>query len=395
MGCVDDRQPALFPSGAPVRTVPGAAAGARGRAECASRDWNRGCRAAQNQRLVPLNPPWSICALVGVLANLSIVGAQAASPAVAGFGAAAVAAPAAPGPLVIDRGPGETPLLVPRDEELEFIVHIKYGPLSGDLGKVWLKSGVSEYRPALLLPKPGNEPPAEPKETGWVQARAKGGALTYESDTTLTAWHLPQDFPRLRYLHEQRGTEQRRHELLLGMKDSKLIASLRKDTDKGAPRGTRIWKDPVERSVPAHAIDMVSAGYLARQLFAGGIDEIRTTMIDKHKLWDMQLKRGRPVVIQVEGLGSFNAVELDLRTTRPASEPPPKDPEEAKFEGPFGIHGDLRIYLEASTGVPLVFEGNIPLGLLGNLQADIRLAKFRGTPPKFGPRPAPAADASR
>jgi len=366
-----------------------------GTSDCAPRDWNRRGRTAQNQRLVPPRSPWLTCALVGVLANLSLARAQAAGPATAGNAAAAAAAPATPGPLLIDRGPGETPLLVPRDEELEFVVHITYGPLSGDLGKLWLKSGVSEYRPALLLPQPGSEPPAQPKETGWVQARAKGGALTYESDTTLTAWHLPQDFPRLRYLHEQSGTEHRKHELLVGTKGSQQIASLRKDTDKGAPRGTRIWKDPVERSVPAQAVDMVSAGYLARQLFTGGIDEIRTTMIDKHKLWDMQLKRGRPVVIQIDGLGSFNAVELDLRTTRTAGEPLPKDPEEAKFEGPFGIHGDLRIFLEASTGVPLVFEGNIPLGLLGDLKADIRLVRYRGTPPKFGPRPAPGVEAVR
>lgn len=302
----------------------------------------------------------------------------------------------APGPvLVIDRGPSELALPIPRDEELEFVVHVEYGPISADLGHVWLKSGVKPYRESLLVPRHEGDAPPPPKETGWIQARAKGGNFAYESDTTLTAWHLPQVWPRLRFMQEQRGTEERSFELLVGAKDGETRASLRRDTDKGAPRGTRIWKDPTERKVPAAAIDMISAGYLSRQLFSGGVDEIQTTLIDKHKLWNVRMKKGKRVSIQVDA-GRFEAIELEMVTTRPASEPPPKKPEDAQFEGPFGIRGNLRILLEASTGVPLRFEGTVPLGILGDLHAEIRLTKYRGTPAGFAPKIPPAAsDATR
>lgn len=309
---------------------------------------------------------------------------------------AASATPPEPRPapaLVIDRGAGEVPLVIPRDEELEFVVHVEYGPISNDLGHVWLKSGVKPYRASLIVPKGDDAAAAVPKETGWIQARAKGGNFAYESDTTLTAWHLPQVWPRLRFLHEQRGTEERTFELLLGSKEGDVRASLRRDTDKGAPRGTRIWKEPTERKVPAAAIDMVSAGYLSRQLFSGGLDEIKTTLIDKHKIWDVRMKKGRRVAVHVDA-GRFDAYELEMTTTRPPSEPPPKRPEDAHFEGPFGIHGNLRILLEASTGVPLRFEGTVPLGILGDLHAEIRLVKYRGTPAGFAPKGTPAAGGS-
>ncbi|TAJ03115.1 MAG: DUF3108 domain-containing protein [Planctomycetota bacterium] len=291
--------------------------------------------------------------------------------------------------LVVDRGPGELPLAIPRDEELEFIVHVEYGVIAADLGHVWLKSGVKPYRASLIVPRGESEAEQPPKETGWIQARAKGGNFAYESDTTLTAWHLPQVWPRLRFLHEQRGSEERTFELLVGTKDGDARASLRKDTDKGAPRGTRIWKDATERKVPAAAIDMVSAGYLSRQLFTGGADEIKTTLIDKHKVWDVRMKKGKRMVLQVDA-GRFDAVELEMTTTRPASEPVPKDASDAQFQGPFGIHGNLRIFLEASTGVPLRFDGIVPLGILGDLRAEIRLVKYRGTPAAFAPKAAPA-----
>jgi hypothetical protein len=295
-------------------------------------------------------------------------------------------------PLQVERGLGVPPLLIPRDESLEFVVHVEYGPLAADLGSVWLRTGVKPYQASLLLPRADPPLGAPPKETAWVQARAKGGALTYESDTTLTAWHLPQAWPSLRYTHEQKGSEVRSSEQLFGFKDGAHRASLRRDTDKGAPRGSRIWKDPKERDAPAGTIDMVSAGYLARQLFSRNVDQITAPMIDKNKLWDVTLRKGGRLDLTVPA-GRFEAVELVLITKLAASEPTPKDPADAAFEGPFGIHGDLKILLEAKTGVPLRFEGTLPLGILGNLHAEISLVKYRGTPLEFAPKsePQPAA----
>jgi hypothetical protein len=43
-----------------------------------------------------------------------------------------------------------------------------------------------------------------------------------------------------------------------------------------------------------------------------------------------------------------------------------------------------------ATGVPLRFEGTLPLGILGNLHAEIRLTKYRGTPAGFAPKAAAA-----
>lgn len=329
----------------------------------------------------------TVRALCLLCIGLSSLAARAQQPA-----AAPVAPAAGAGPSRIERGLQELPLLVPRAEELEYNVHIELAMLSTDIGKVWLRTGTRPFHDAVLFEdeEPGS---VRTQEIAWIQARAKGGNALYQTDSRIESMHLPQSWPAVRLTFDQTGSELRRHELLFGFRDGKHMASYRRDTDKGAPRGTRIWKQPEERRLPAGTLDMLSAGYFSRHLFTGAADKLNFPMIDKLKLWDVELERGPTVELQLP-CGRFRANELVMRTKPAPSDVPRKQVQEPEaFEGPFGIHGQIGIYLEANSGVPVRFRGTIPLGPF-ELRADIDLIRYEGTPASFAALPPAPTDPS-
>ncbi len=278
-------------------------------------------------------------------------------------------------PCWIDRGSDELPLMVPRDEELVYQVEVAWGVLQAAIGTVTMTSGVEPYRPSLLLD--GNGGSVEPgAETAWVKAHAYGKHLLYTMDATLEARHQPQEWPRLVYRSTQEGSEQRRRELLFGLKDRKSVSSYRSDTSRGAPRGTRIWKEPEFRDVPPDALDMTSAVYLVRVFIVRGLAETKFTVLEKRRLWEITLSRGETRV-QETTAGRFASVEVILQAN-----PHPGEPEDAKterFEGLFGLRGSIHLWVELHTGIPVRIQGEVPAGPL-MLDVDIQLASHRGTP---------------
>jgi hypothetical protein len=288
-----------------------------------------------------------------------------------------VATPPSP-PLLVPLGKDLPPLMIPRDEELVYRARVTaVGVVEATVGTVTLSAGVEPYNPGLILPR--FEDAALPTETGWLKARARGGTILYTMDAEIATRFLPQEWPRVVYRYEQRGTENRKRELLIGARDGAPAASYRSNTSKGAPKGTRIWRPFQTRDLPAaHSLDTMGAVYLARSMIQGDHEELDVLMLTKLDLWQVKLRRGERKPTETE-LGRFDTLEVVLESTRwPGDEADPND----RFEGLFGIHGSMHIWVQADTGIPVRVVGDVPLGPI-DLGCDIRLISYRGTPPEF------------
>jgi len=281
-------------------------------------------------------------------------------------------------PLRIDRGKDQLALFIPRKEELVYEVNVAWGIIGTALGTVTMSSGVEPYKTSLLVPPKSED--EKPGETGWFKAHAYGEHLFYTLDATLDARHQPTEWPQIVYRSSQGGSENRRRELLIGMKDGKLTSSYRRDTDKGAPRGTRIWKEPVYREVPDSVIDMTSAVYLVRTFVARSLETAKFPVLDKKELWDMTLSKGGGAQ-QATPAGTFETVEIILIAKHYPGE---EERKKKKFEGLFGLHGGIHLWVDRKTGVPVRIQGEIPAGPI-TLSVDISLASFKGTPSALKP----------
>lgn len=331
----------------------------------------------------------------------------AALPAHAGDDPRTNRAPA----LRVERGPGLLPLYVPREEKLEFDVEIDVGISDLDVGDVELSSGVEPYRPALPSADAPNPSIATNLERGWVRSLAKGSYLSYRLEHELKTRLLPQAFPALFHTDSQRGSENRNRELKLGVRAEVLRAEFRSD---GHCRGCenkehfneptwiwgkpehckkckklehRTWKDPVSRPVPLGTLDMLSAVYLARTLVKDDLPDGTFPVIDRQKVWEVTLLRGKTKKIETEA-GTFDCQLVKLATKFLAEENEKEaESNSSQFTGLFGIQGTIQIWLERNSGVPVLIEGElpVPLPLVDKLDVRVVLKSYKGVPPEFKP----------
>lgn len=317
-------------------------------------------------------------------ASLAVAGAAllGLAPPAASQSATPAAAPVAPpNALVVERGDGRPPLHFPRGEQLVYDVDVSFLVIEASVGKVTQTAEVTPYRRSVLLPAADGDE-AEGLETAMVNIHAKGYYTWYSLDSTIESRLLPQDWPSITYRQISRGTEKRRRENMIGLRDGEWVSSYRKDTDDGAPKGTRIWQDPVFRSVPEGTVDMLSAILFARTLVRGEEANLSFPMIDRDRLWLLTIERGEEKRLETAA-GTFDVVEVVLRP-----EPYPgehiSDESQARFKGLFGIHGSIRLWTERNTGVAVRIEGDVPAGPF-TLGVEIDLESFAGTPPEFRP----------
>lgn len=274
-------------------------------------------------------------------------------------------------------------LRVPRDEKLVFRVRVSIAFVDADVGKVTMRSSVEPYRASLLAAPaaPGAGADEPEREIGVLSTRAVGSYAWYSMDASIETRVLPQDWPRVTHRYTHDGSERRRRELQIGLRDDGWGASYRRDTDKNAPKGTRIWRDAKTRSVPTETLDLLSAVYLARELTRGE-QELSFPLLDKLTLWQMHLTRGRERRIETPA-GTFDALEIRLD---PAPYPGEEIDEEdvERFEGLFGLHGSIHLWVDRATGVPVRVQGELPAGPL-DLEVDVSLESYSGTPEAFAP----------
>lgn len=280
-------------------------------------------------------------------------------------------------PLEVQRADGLVPILVPRDERLEFNARVKLVGIEADAGRVTLTAGVKPFQGGLFARAP------EGAETASIEARARGEYGVYSMDSRIETVLQPQEWPALVYRFTQTGTEQRRREILVGRKDGEPRCSYRSDTSSGAPRGARIWRDAQLYGVPAGTVDTLGAVYVVRSMIRDDRRVTTLNTLDKERVWEAALSLGDLSVVETPA-GNFAGREVHLTTrllTRLGEAVEP-DPEDEGFSGPFGIRGQIRLFVEANTGVPIAVSGTIPAGPI-DIGLDLRLTEAVGTPPGF------------
>lgn len=309
--------------------------------------------------------------------------------------------------LRVERGPQLRPLWIPRGEELKFRVFVDL-PLIGETsaGRVTLSAGVEPYIAGITAAKKGED--AAPQWTGWVKSLATGSALGYDLHHELKSRLLPQEWPAIYYTDTQRGSETRNREIKIGLLDGGTVGWYRNDghckdcnnkehfvdsawlwkdpvhcTERKCRNlGHRLWREPQKRSVPAGTTDMLSAVYYARALVREKRSEDSILIIDKQRLWKVNLSVGGTKSVEVPG-GKVECIEVRLRSEIPEGEPPHKE----TFQGLFGLQGAIRIWLDKQYGVPVKIEGEFPITLLSTeLDVSVQLAEYSGTPSGFALR---------
>lgn len=323
--------------------------------------------------------------------------AQEAARTVEGSEAAPAQSPR--GPFVMERGEGQQPIRFPRDEELEYSVQLVLGVLgSPTVGKVTMTCRVEPYfSDGLVRPDAHG---AAALEQAVVAAKAEGSYTVYSVEEIISTRVLPQLFPRLVHSTVQTGTENRRRELLIGRDESGSKSRFRSDGHcrgcddrahfvkptwpwqdvahcSGCKRGEhRIWREPRARTTPDGVLDMVSAVMLARTMVEQGRADARFTLLDREKLWEVELTRGRRGRRRTPA-GEFDVVEV-LLSTRPPSGETKRD----EFVGLFGMHGSISIWMHPESGVPVAIHGLVPAGPV-TLEVAVELVRYRGAPESF------------
>ena len=285
-----------------------------------------------------------------------------------------------PGAFLFVPAPGKPGVLIPREERLTYQVYVDLSLVESNVGTVTQTCTVAEQRAPLIVAQ--SKPAAG--DAASIKLEAEGSYFWYELKSTLETRVLPQEWPRMKYSQESessRGT--RRREVMLGRKDGKWISSYRGDTSKGAPPGTRIWRQAEEREVPEGTLDMLTSVFMARALIAEEKETMTFPLIDKDRLWNLTLRRGEEQRMQV-GAGEFDAVEVVLEP-----EPYPGEDMEEKakeFEGVFGIHGTIHLWVDKKTGIAVRIQGDLPIndGMI-TLGIDVLLDSYSGTTPEFAP----------
>jgi hypothetical protein len=145
-----------------------------------------------------------------------------------------------------------------------------------------------------------------------------------------------------------------------------------------------VWKDPLSRTIPAGTVDMLSAVYLARGLVRNGVPEATFPTIDRQKVWSVHLTRGARKRVETD-IGKFDCQQVLLTTTFVAESGSDEEKKGEQFQGLFGIQGKLPIWLEASSGVPVLIEGDlpVPIPLVDSVHVQVQLKHVKNVPPTF------------
>lgn len=308
-------------------------------------------------------------------------------------------------PLRVERGVGFEPILIPRNEALDYVVEIDLGIL-GDprVGTVTLLSGVGQDSDDPH--ESGSQSEPTPRAVGWIRSEALGGYLGYRLRQVLEVRHLPLEWPSLHYMDAQTGSENRRHELLVGLREGRTTMQFNEDhhcpgcskpehfvksiwpwgkpyhCDGCKQMEHRVWDESITHPTPSGTVDLLSAVYLARSMVAEERSKETFPALDQEKLWILTVRAGEKQIIKSPA-GRFACILVELETKVPEGD----DRDKSDFSGLFGIQGTLHIWMHATTGVPVQITGDLPVPVIGRLAVNVRLASYRGTPPEFAPVP--------
>lgn len=238
--------------------------------------------------------------------------------------------------------------------------------------------------------------------------RAKGSAFGYSVDAAAESAVGPDLSPR-RYRYAQTGFKTRNEGLdflgdrafVFGFKHCRLMPLCADPRHQVAGPGGKAAHCPGKRCKdPAHrvwtmrkvhpldgdAADVQTALYRARALALDPTaPPLAFRLFVSRTAWDVRVEALEQAEIAVPA-GRFTCRRLRVSASRPDRAPDEADP----FEGPFGITGDIMIWADERTRIPVRVSGTIPFGW--NLNAQVDLVRREG---EFeAPRAAPAAKPS-
>jgi len=236
----------------------------------------------------------------------------------------------------------------------------------------------------------------ENEETTILHARGKGERFGYTIDQQITS-HLDRStgYPT-EYTNIQRGSEH--HTKKLDFEDGKITYTRREHCrdpeckDESHQIAEVEWKGPIpwgtkskhcgnrDCGIAAHEswmtkkvhevdepyVDLLSSIYVARTatfpvegepMIIPAVNDDHRWLVEVHKLQRKELKVAE---------GTYDAIELSL--TPVASDGDKKK----RFKGLFGIHGSLRVWVDAESRKPLLIQGTLPVSVL-DLKARIEL----------------------
>ena len=288
-------------------------------------------------------------------------------------------APAKPATLA------EDPLAwLPANETLTFMIEATWGPVrSLDVGTVSLACAHAQPpKRATMASAPVAEDPQRLLAT--IDGRARGKAFGRTVHHTIAVRWYAGNRPRIESLEALRGSRVQDRELRVAEKDGQWQLEFRKDrhckgcedkehfTEGLMPWSKpshckdcdrlrhRVWREPRILDVPPHAVDIVSALYLARGFLRGQESSTSISLVNQNELWSVKLTRGSGRPIEVPA-GKFECVRVLIGPELAGGDGPQKKSAE-RFEALFGLHGDITIWVDKSGGFPVQIEGSAPFG---------------------------------
>ena len=265
---------------------------------------------------------------------------------------------------------------LPSDESLQFKIEVTLGPVRGlDVGTVLL----------TCVQSPRDE---EAEKKGGLIASidglAKGGYLGRDVHHTIgVRWHAGSR-PRIESTENLQGSRVSNRESRVGESEGKWRLEYRKDRhckgcedtshfvdgflpwskpshcdDCERPRH-RVWRPYKYLDVPPDALDIVSALYFARGFLRSEARMTSIALVNQDELWKVRLERADERVIDTPA-GKFDSVRILLGPELAAGDGPGKKSAE-RFEALFGLHGDISVWVDRKSGVPVLIQGSAPIG---------------------------------
>ncbi|MCZ6601487.1 MAG: DUF3108 domain-containing protein, partial [Planctomycetota bacterium] len=130
-----------------------------------------------------------------------------------------------------------------------------------------------------------------------------------------------------------------------------------------------VWRIRDRHKVDRPTYDMLSVIYICRTLdlpLKGKGQELR--IVDAHDQWDVTIRAVAREKIEVPA-GKFRCLRIEI-SPKPAEKGTKVRKE---FRGLFGIHGDIQIWIDEKTRIPVRIRGVVPFGV--DLNMEVSLAK--------------------
>lgn len=288
---------------------------------------------------------------------------------------------------------------LPLDEALGFKVEVTLGPVRGlDVGSVTL---VCAQAPAeeKSVDDGAGAASAKPRLIAAIDGLAKGGYLGREVHHTIGVRWYEGSQPRIESFEKLKGSRLSNKEARVGELDGRWQLEFRRDRhckgcdDKAhfvdgflpwsnpshcgdCERGKhRVWKPYKFLDVPPEALDIVSALYFARGFLRSEARSTSISIVNQDELWKVRLERGQAHLIETPA-GTFDCVRVLIGPELAAGDGPGKQTGE-RFEALFGLHGNISLWVDRNSGIPVLIEGTAPFGPF-NVHVKASLTSHRG-----------------